>query len=602
VALDERLRRELGAAGRPVDPTGVYERLIQRRERRRMVRRAQQGALAIAVVTGTVAGAVGLSAVFRPGDRQEPPIATPSGPIAYVESRSSEGSTIWLINPDGSGRRQLLAVQGSIRGREWSPDGTKLAFDADRAIQVINADGTGLIRLTDGQTLASMPTWSPDGTKLAFTMSEGNDSEIVVVNADGSGRTIVTALGNAAWPDWSPNGREIVFVGPGPAGDRQAWDIYVMNADGSNVRNLTDSASVDLDPQWSPDGDRILFHSQRNFGGESLHENEIYVMDSDGTNEVRLTNDGATDQFPVWSPDGSQVAFTSFEAGTQGAVQLVVVNLDGSNRRVIAEDLLGVVIAWQPAPVGASEPPSPSPSATASPTVEPSPEDPRITDVGLGLRLCDVSSLRGTFLDAYPDSTAFVGAEPTPSGRCRLTEEMFGVIAIDLSGDGVADIASEPFSCQTQCGAFAAPDVDGDGIDEILAINVGFSVVGLRLFDVVPNEDAPAIVPVMVEPPGDAVLGYQGFDGSGPPQFWIGGDGFGGDALRCETEDGRRLLVSSTAQMVPPDSPDSVWEVHETTFVLEDVVLRVIGARDYEAADPSAFMGTGGCGARMVWP
>jgi hypothetical protein len=240
----------------------------------------------------------------------------------------------------------------------------------------------------------------------------------------------------------------------------------------------------------------------------------------------------------------------------------------------------------------------PTPSATPSPST-----DERISAIGLGLQLCDVGSVRGTFVEGGATQTAFVGTEPTRGGRCPTTQEMTGIAAIDLSGDGVADVASEPFDCEYRCDAYAAPDVDGDGIDELLALNVGFSVSGVALFDVVVDGDAVSIVRAMVEPPGDAILGFQGFDGSGPPQFWIGGDAFTADSLRCEPSAGGRVLVSVTAQEVPPDSPDSAWEVHETVFVLETGVLRVIDARDFtvpvDRSSTPDFLGTGGCGTDL---
>ncbi|MGZ8599801.1 MAG: hypothetical protein ACXWX6_06260 [Actinomycetota bacterium] len=243
----------------------------------------------------------------------------------------------------------------------------------------------------------------------------------------------------------------------------------------------------------------------------------------------------------------------------------------------------------------------PTPTATASPST-----DDRISAIGLGLSLCDVGSVRGTFVGGGATQTAFVGAEPTRAGRCPTTQEMTGIAAIDLTGDGVADVASKPFDCEFRCDAHAAPDVDGDGIDELIVLNVGLSVSGVSLFDVVVAGDAVSLVRAMVEPPGDAILGFQGFDGSGPPQFWIGGDGFGLDSLRCERTAGGRVLISTTAQMVPPDSPDSVWEVHETSFALDDGVLRVVDARDFtelvDLGTTPSFTGAGGCGADLGRP
>src|SRR5262245_14688613 len=113
------------------------------------------------------------------------------------------------------------------------------------------------------------------------------------------------ALQAAATPSRTPD--QIAF-----SSDRtgKQYDIYVMNADGTGVTNLTNHAGNDMNPAWSRDGSKIAFQSNRdgNF--------EIYVMNADGSNQTRLTNNRANDVVPSWSPDGDRVAFLSFRDGT----------------------------------------------------------------------------------------------------------------------------------------------------------------------------------------------------------------------------------------------------------------------------------------------
>jgi hypothetical protein len=238
----------------------------------------------------------------------------------------------------------------------------------------------------------------------------------------------------------------------------------------------------------------------------------------------------------------------------------------------------------------------PTPPPTASPTLQAG------EDIGLGLRLCDVTSVRGKFLTGYGEGqAAFVGTPLRPNGSCPPSEfEMEGIAAIDLTGDGVVDIATDPFTCQQGCNAYATPDVDGDGNDELLVQNVQFSIVGLKLFMVVPNEDEPALVAVTVAPPGDAPFGYEGFEAGEEPQFWIGGDAFTADALRCEAGEGGRLLISTTGQSRPYDSPDARFFATETTFILQEGVLHVLDVREYETSlDDLSPFATTGCGADL---
>ena len=120
------------------------------------------------------------------------------------------------------------------------------------------------------------------------------------------------------YPVWSPNGRRIVFHS-----DRDGnWEIYVMDADGQNPTNLTNNNSDDRRPVWSRDGRRIAFHSDRDGNWE------IYVMDADGQNPTNLTNNNSDDLFPIWSPNGRRIAFHSDRDGNR---EIYVMDADGQN-------------------------------------------------------------------------------------------------------------------------------------------------------------------------------------------------------------------------------------------------------------------------------
>lgn len=227
-------------------------------------------------------------------------------------------------------------------------------------LMVMDPDGTGVRRLTrtDGDVA---PSWSPDGTKVVYTRAtavEGCDftvcRQIWIVDADGTdahGLAPASAIRGAA--DWSPDGDRLVF----DQSLRDAFgefhpdetDIYVMNVDGSDVRQLTDGPGASGGASWSPDGDRIAF--TREVEGESgIIETDAYVMNSDGSEQRRLTHDGES-SFSAWLPNGEQIAVAR---GTDATVMLpvmsiFVLNLDGSGERTLlppGEDVGGPV--WSP--------------------------------------------------------------------------------------------------------------------------------------------------------------------------------------------------------------------------------------------------------------
>jgi Tol biopolymer transport system component len=240
---------------------------------------------------------------------------------------------IFVINRDGTGKTRLASTPWNDWKPVWSPDGRQIAFDRNddgpNAIWIVNADGSKARRLTPGIYFAE-PEWSPDGRTIGFTdrgkgvytmapdgssrrrlvRSPGwlkgvawspngqiafvSDDKVVVVNADGSGRRLIELpTGSTEGIVWSPDGRRLALE----HGDGD-WEIFVMDADGENLRNLTANSRVhDRYPSWSPDGRAIAFTSFRDGNAE------IYVMNSDGSGQRRLTQNPAEDLYPVWSHD-----------------------------------------------------------------------------------------------------------------------------------------------------------------------------------------------------------------------------------------------------------------------------------------------------------
>ena len=145
--------------------------------------------------------------------------------------------------------------------------GDAIAFNSMGNIYTMNADGKNLIKLTRG----SNPSWSPDGTKLVFSFGlgrfRGDVTDIFIMDANGANRVNLTKGRHKqnSLPAWSPDGTEIAFA----SYRDENFEIYVMNADGKNLKNLTLHLDDDTCPTWSPDGRKIAFWSRQVAGGSA---------------------------------------------------------------------------------------------------------------------------------------------------------------------------------------------------------------------------------------------------------------------------------------------------------------------------------------------
>jgi Tol biopolymer transport system component len=203
----------------------------------------------------------------------------------------------------------------------------------DSGVYTIDPSGSTLTRLTQGQDYR--PRWSPDGTQIVFQRfgSTSIQTEIYVMRADGSNVRRLTQLGTAFQPAWSPDGSQVVFG----SGLGRRSEIFVMNADGTDVVRLTRDRFADTVPAWSPDGTAIAFASRR-------HRNvDIYLMAPDGSDVRRLTHVRAKDMNPDWSPDGSRLVFQSHRHSNWDVYTILT---DGSGLERLTE---GATVEWAPA-------------------------------------------------------------------------------------------------------------------------------------------------------------------------------------------------------------------------------------------------------------
>jgi len=246
---------------------------------------------------------------------------TTAARIAFDSNRDGNVE-IYVMNSEGSDPTRLTARPGEGLAAAWSPDGSQIAFSTSTDSFVLDLETDELRQLPPGGQM----NWSPDGNRIVFVRHVDGDAEIFVMNSDGSD---VRQLTHNDCGDFEP-----VWL---PDGERIGWssdcvgnaDIYVMGADGTNLVRLTDSKGHDAYPHWSPDGSRIVFCSDRTGAWE------IYVMDADGSNVRQLTHAGSFAGAPRWSPDGTQIVF---EADWDGDAEIYVMNADGSNVRQLTDN------------------------------------------------------------------------------------------------------------------------------------------------------------------------------------------------------------------------------------------------------------------------
>jgi TolB protein len=300
---------------------------------------------------------IGLTAI---GTTLLPLSGSGGGRIAF-SSRRDGNYEIYVMNADGTDPRRLTMSPGNEEGDPaWSPDGTQIAFSSSRESQgtilVMNADGTNLQQLSSRGGMG--PAWSPDGARIAFSC-EIHGSDLYVMNSDGTHEqqlTFTDVPGSKTLifsPAWSPDGTQIACVVDFNPDKKMFGEttIHLFNlgsilpGEGDDIAHMhplpRPGSPFNDDPAWSPDGKQIAFSAV-------IHgHREIYVIDADGKNLRQLTQSEHFDELaPAWSPDGTQIVF---QANTEGQWDIFVMNADSSNlRRLTTDTSSDVDPDWSP--------------------------------------------------------------------------------------------------------------------------------------------------------------------------------------------------------------------------------------------------------------
>ncbi len=275
----------------------------------------------------------------------------------------SECDQIYTMDIDGGNLRRVSTGLGRTTCGFFFPSGDKIIYSSthevsetcpappdysrgyvwplhDFDIYIANADGSDLRKLTDSPGYDAEATISPDGSKIVFTSLRDGDLDIYVMDADGSNvKRLTHELGYDGGAFFSPDGTKIVYRAYHPTDSAEIadyralledrlirpgkLDIYVMDADGSNKRRITNNGAANFAPYWHPDGRRIIFSS--NLADPNSRNFDLYLIDIDGKNLERVTTSPEFDGFPMFSPDGRHLVFASNRgAAREGDTNVVI--------------------------------------------------------------------------------------------------------------------------------------------------------------------------------------------------------------------------------------------------------------------------------------
>lgn len=252
----------------------------------------------------------------------------------YDEKTDQYRTGVFIAKADGTNLQKISGAAKHAFSPVWSNDGKRIFFGADTAdekesdIFSVKKDGSDLIQLTKNAGQNTAPSISPDGSKIAFmSKRNGEKYQIFVMKADGSNVKKLTNDPTVSFcnPVWSKDGKKIVYYTD--KGDKKD-QIWIMQADGSDEKLLTDNIGHNIFPSFSPDGKRIIFSRRDDKGSDKSYTNASFllVMNADGSN---LQPIGKINSFYArFSPDGKKIAFV---AGKFPGNNIFIAGADGSN-------------------------------------------------------------------------------------------------------------------------------------------------------------------------------------------------------------------------------------------------------------------------------
>jgi TolB protein len=243
------------------------------------------------------------------------------------------------MEADGTLARRVTPRDMEARLPNWSPDDSKLVFQSNREgnwnIYTVKVDGSDLTRMTHGPAAETSGAFSPDGALLLFASDrEGGANDLFVMPSAG-GEAVQITWGAAAGSRsiWSPDGAHVLYRASRPptTEDGAPGEFFRVRPDGNAAGTVAGGPRREFNPAYSPDAARIVFDAHRDGGWESDDGGwEVFVMNADGTDRRMLTRNDVNDWGPSWSPDGRTIVFLS---GMENVYDVHLMDAEGSGVR-----------------------------------------------------------------------------------------------------------------------------------------------------------------------------------------------------------------------------------------------------------------------------